>query len=409
MQVREEDQALAQPPVLGLDRLLHLEHELGALPHLVDRDDPRADALVVGVGERAADAGALLDRDVVPAVDQLERAGGRQRDAVLVRLDLLGDADPHAARKPTDAGRRPLVERHRQDPDGNAPRRDRHTARARARRTPPRCRRAARRRLRAGAAAAAPVGVRPHRRSSRSCAHPRRRHGSPSSSRAPRSCLGYPREDPAQIAWLGPHRAAASASCKRRSPAPASSSRRHGLAREDVERIIWTSSVGIHVTPLGEWALFGILALTKGLPRLEADKRARHWAHYPVDEVRGTTVLIAGLGEIGREVARLAEAFGMDVLVDAPQRRRPRRAAAARGLGRDHAPADRRDARHVRPPPDRPDEAGRDPRQHRPRPGRRRGRADRRAPLRAICAAPRSTSSRPSRCRPTARCGSSTT
>ncbi|MGN6797363.1 MAG: D-2-hydroxyacid dehydrogenase [Gaiellaceae bacterium] len=125
--------------------------------------------------------------------------------------------------------------------------------------------------------------------------------------------LGYPQEDPAQIAWLvrtapqlrwvqgmfagaGQQLAAA------------------GLAREDVERIAWTSSVGIHITPLGEWAMFGILALTKGLPRLVADKRAHRWAHYPVDEARGTTVLIAGFGEIGREVARLAQAFGMEVI-----------------------------------------------------------------------------------------------
>ena len=47
------------------------------------------------VGERAADTGARLDRDLVTGVDQLERARGRQRDAVLVGLDLLGDADPH--------------------------------------------------------------------------------------------------------------------------------------------------------------------------------------------------------------------------------------------------------------------------------------------------------------------------
>jgi phosphoglycerate dehydrogenase-like enzyme len=125
--------------------------------------------------------------------------------------------------------------------------------------------------------------------------------------------LGYPREDPAQIAWLvrtalGLRWVQATFAGAGQQLAAA------GLAREDVERIIWTSSVGIHITPLGEWAMFGILALTKGFPRLEDDKRARRWAHYPVDEARGTTVLIAGLGEIGREVARLADAFGMEVL-----------------------------------------------------------------------------------------------
>lgn len=125
--------------------------------------------------------------------------------------------------------------------------------------------------------------------------------------------LGYPREDPAQIAWLvrtAPQLRWVQATFAGAGQQLAAAR----LAQDDVERIMWTSSVGIHVTPLGEWALFGILALTKGLPRLEADKRARQWAHYPVDEARGTTVLIAGLGEIGREVARLATAFGMDVL-----------------------------------------------------------------------------------------------
>lgn len=125
--------------------------------------------------------------------------------------------------------------------------------------------------------------------------------------------LGYPREDPAQIAWLvrtAPQLRWVQATFAGAGQQLAAAR----LAQDDVERIMWTSSVGIHVTPLGEWALFGILALTKGLPRLEADKRARQWAHYQVDEARATTVLIAGLGEIGREVARLATAFGMDVL-----------------------------------------------------------------------------------------------
>jgi phosphoglycerate dehydrogenase-like enzyme len=125
--------------------------------------------------------------------------------------------------------------------------------------------------------------------------------------------LGYPREEPAQIAWLvrtAPELRWVQATYAGAGQQLAAA----GLARGDVERIVWTSSVGIHITPLGEWALFGILALTKDLPRLEADKRARRWAHYPVDEVRGTTVLVVGFGEIGREVARLADAFGMNVL-----------------------------------------------------------------------------------------------
>jgi phosphoglycerate dehydrogenase-like enzyme len=125
--------------------------------------------------------------------------------------------------------------------------------------------------------------------------------------------LGYPREDPAQIAWLvrtAPHLRWVQATFAGAGQQLAAA----GLSREDVDRVIWTSSVGIDITPLGEWALLGILALTKNLPRLEADKRAHRWAHYPVDEARGTTVLVVGFGEIGREVARLAEAFGMTVV-----------------------------------------------------------------------------------------------
>ena len=125
--------------------------------------------------------------------------------------------------------------------------------------------------------------------------------------------FGFPREDPAQIPWLV--RTATRLRFVQATYAGAGQQlAAAGLPREDVERIVWASSAGVHATPLGEWALFGILALTKGVPRLEADKRERHWTHYPVDEVAGTTVLIVGLGEIGREVARLAEAFGMNVL-----------------------------------------------------------------------------------------------
>ena len=65
---------------------------------VVDGRDGRADPCVVVVRERAPGSGARLDQDLVAALAELARAGGRQGDAVLVRLDLLDDADPHGAR-----------------------------------------------------------------------------------------------------------------------------------------------------------------------------------------------------------------------------------------------------------------------------------------------------------------------
>ncbi len=87
-----------------------------------------------------------------------------------------------------------------------------------------------------------------------------------------------------------------------------------GLSAEDLDRVAIASASGVHAVPLAEWSLFGLLAFTKGLPRLRRDAAARHWDHYPVDEVRGRTLLVVGVGEIGAEVARLASAFGMRVL-----------------------------------------------------------------------------------------------
>jgi phosphoglycerate dehydrogenase-like enzyme len=125
--------------------------------------------------------------------------------------------------------------------------------------------------------------------------------------------LGYPREDPAQIAWAV--RTAPGLRFVQATYAGAGQQlAAAGLTREELERIQWTSSAGIHATPLAEFALLGILAFTKRLPRLAADQRARRWDHYPNDELPGKTLLVVGLGAIGREVARLGEALGMHVL-----------------------------------------------------------------------------------------------
>lgn len=125
--------------------------------------------------------------------------------------------------------------------------------------------------------------------------------------------FGFPREDPAQLAWAV--RLAPGLRFVQCMFAGAGQQVRDaGLTRAELERVAFTSSVGVHATPLAEWSLFGLLALRKGLPRLLAGARERLWEHYPVPELRGETLLLVGVGAIGREVARLATAFGMRVI-----------------------------------------------------------------------------------------------
>jgi phosphoglycerate dehydrogenase-like enzyme len=87
-----------------------------------------------------------------------------------------------------------------------------------------------------------------------------------------------------------------------------------GLSGDELRRVVVTSAAGVHAGPLAEFALLGLLAFAKGLPRLLDDQRARRWGHYPMGELAGRTLLIVGLGQIGAEVARRAAACRMRVI-----------------------------------------------------------------------------------------------
>jgi phosphoglycerate dehydrogenase-like enzyme len=87
-----------------------------------------------------------------------------------------------------------------------------------------------------------------------------------------------------------------------------------GLIVEEFDRVLITNAKGVYAHPLAEFAMFGLLAFTKDLPRLLADAQARRWEHHPMAELTGRTLLVVGLGSIGTEVARLAKAFGMYVI-----------------------------------------------------------------------------------------------
>jgi len=86
-----------------------------------------------------------------------------------------------------------------------------------------------------------------------------------------------------------------------------------------LKRVKLTSASGIHAPEMGEYVLMMMLAFAHHLPRMiqhqrQAEWPKERWALFAPQELRGSTVGIAGYGSIGREVARLARAFGMRVL-----------------------------------------------------------------------------------------------
>jgi phosphoglycerate dehydrogenase-like enzyme len=87
-----------------------------------------------------------------------------------------------------------------------------------------------------------------------------------------------------------------------------------GLSAAELARVAFTTSAGVHAGPLAEFALFGLLAGAKRLPRLAADQAARRWpGRWSMGQLASARLAVVGLGHIGREVARLAAAFGAEV------------------------------------------------------------------------------------------------
>ena len=88
-----------------------------------------------------------------------------------------------------------------------------------------------------------------------------------------------------------------------------------GLSAEQLERIAFTTSAGVHGGPLAEFAVFGVLAGAKNLPRLLAQQREHHWpGRWEMRQIAEMTILVIGLGGIGAEVATRLSLLGANVI-----------------------------------------------------------------------------------------------
>lgn len=93
----------------------------------------------------------------------------------------------------------------------------------------------------------------------------------------------------------------------------------HPIYTEMLERgVRLTTSSGSTAEPIAQCAIAGLLMLARWFPR-SLDAQRRHvWdpiraPHLPPD-LRGQTAVVLGLGHIGREIARLAQALGLRVI-----------------------------------------------------------------------------------------------
>lgn len=88
-----------------------------------------------------------------------------------------------------------------------------------------------------------------------------------------------------------------------------------------------TNARGVFSEILGEFAIAAVLFFAKGLRRMVRSQEAGAWDQFDTIEVAGQTMGVIGLGDIGKAVARRAEALGLRVI----------------GIGRSDGPQGKRD------------------------------------------------------------------
>jgi phosphoglycerate dehydrogenase-like enzyme len=85
---------------------------------------------------------------------------------------------------------------------------------------------------------------------------------------------------------------------------------RTGLSRSS---ITVSTAAGVHVAPLSEWVITGVLHFVKDIPLLQARQRDHRWQRVAVGALAGRRALVVGLGNVGRRVVETLAGLGVEV------------------------------------------------------------------------------------------------
>ncbi|KKK37188.1 2-hydroxyacid dehydrogenase [Mesobacillus campisalis] len=87
------------------------------------------------------------------------------------------------------------------------------------------------------------------------------------------------------------------------------------LKKMEEMNVILTSANGVHAYPISETIFALMLALTRNIHMYVKNQLNRKWHHSGLKlELHGKTIGIIGVGAIGLETAKIAKAFGMEVI-----------------------------------------------------------------------------------------------
>jgi len=88
-----------------------------------------------------------------------------------------------------------------------------------------------------------------------------------------------------------------------------------GLTEADLARVAFSTSAGVHSEPLAEYAVFGLMAGAKTLPRLLRQQQDIEWSgRWAMGLISQQRILLVGLGSIGRATAAKLKALGATVI-----------------------------------------------------------------------------------------------